>query len=108
MKLNQKTIGAILIGAGVIGFLAAAIMSFTIYSGLDAGGIPGASIVFMMIGMCFYFPTLLEESPGQISTMRVVTFSVVLVFTLIYVKLGWNAGSFDEFKIDPTWVYILG
>jgi hypothetical protein len=24
------------------------------------------------------------------------------------VKLGWNAGTFEEFTIDSTWVYILG
>jgi hypothetical protein len=61
-----------------------------------------------MIGMCFYFPSLLEESKGEVSTMRVVVFAVVMVFVFIYVKIGWNAGLFEEFKIDSTWVYILG
>lgn len=27
---------------------------------------------------------------------------------LYRIKNGWNAGSFEEFTIDQTWVYILG
>lgn len=109
MKLpDSKTAGKYLITAGVAGLILAAILSFTIYSGVDKGAIPAVSFLFVMIGMCFYFPSLLEESKGEVSTMRVVVFAVVMVFVFIYVKIGWNAGLFEEFKIDSTWVYILG
>ena len=40
--------------------------------------------------------------------MRVIVFAVVMVFVFIYVKLGWTAGTFEEFTIDSTWIYILG
>jgi hypothetical protein len=106
--MNPQTFGKGIIYIGVAGLIIAVIMSFTIYSGIDKGAVPAVSFLLIMIGMCFCFPTLLEESPGQVSTMRVVVFSVVMVFVLVYVKIGWNAGTFDEFTIDRTWVYILG
>jgi len=109
MKIpDSKTAGRYLIITGVIGLVIAAILSFTIFSGTDRGAVPATSFLFIMIGMCFYFPSLLEEAKGEISTMRVIVFAVVMVFVFIYVKLGWNAGTFEEFTIDSTWVYILG
>ena len=105
---DSKTAGRWLITLGVAGFITAVIFSLTKYSGVDRGAIPAVSFLFVMIGMCFYFPSMLQEAKGEISTMRVIVFSVVMVFTFIYIKLGWNAGSFEEFKIDPTWIYILG
>ena len=109
MKLPDiKAAGRWLITLGIIGFVVAVIFSLTKYSGVDRGAIPAVSFLFVMVGMCFYFPTLLQESKGEISTMRVVVFAVVMVFCFIYVKLGWNAGSFEDFKIDSTWIYILG
>ena len=109
MKLpDSKTAGRYLIIAGVVGLILGAILSFTIYSGIDRGAVAAVSFLFIMIGMCFYFPSLLEESKGEISTMRVVVFAVVMVFVFIYVKIGWNASTFEEFTIDSTWVYILG
>ena len=105
---DQKTAGRYLIIIGVVGLVAAAIISFTIYSGIEGGAVPAISFLFIMTGMCFYFPSLLEEAKGEISTMRVIVFAVVMVFVFIYVKLGWTAGTFEEFTIDSTWIYILG
>jgi len=105
---NFQIFGNWLINLGVAGLILAVILGFTGYSGTDNGSIPAVSIVFIIIGMCFYFPTLLEDNQGGISTMRVMVLAVVLVFVLIYVKIGWNAGTFDEFTIDQTWIYILG
>ena len=106
--MNKEQFGTWLIYIGTAGLIVAAIMSFTMYSGIDKGAVPAVSFLLIMVGLCFCFPTLLEEAPGQISTMRVVVFSIVMVFVLIYVKIGWNAGTFEEFTIDRTWVYILG
>jgi hypothetical protein len=98
--------GLILLGA--IGFGTAAILSFTDYSGFDEGALPAASFFLILIGMVFHFPTLLQEADGGISTMRVVVFAVVMVFSVIHLKIGWNAGTFKDFNIDQTWIYILG
>jgi hypothetical protein len=108
MKFESKSFGVWLIRMGVGGFVLAAIQSFTMWSGLDRGAVPAASIVLILLGMCFYFPSMLEDNTGGISTMRIVVLAVIMVFTLVYVKLGWNAGSFEDFTIDERWVYILG
>ena len=109
MKLpDSKAAGRWLIILGIAGFITAVIFSLTKYSGVDRGAIPAVSFLFVMIGMCFYFPTLLQEDKGEVSTMRVAVLAVVMVFTFIYVKLGWNAGTFENFSIDSTWIYILG
>jgi hypothetical protein len=105
---SSRQFGRFLIACGIIGFFAAIVLSFTIYSGTDRGAIAAISFFFVMIGMCFYFPTLLQETGGQVSTMRVVVFAVVMVFCVIELKIGWTSGSFENFSIDPTWVYILG
>ena len=99
-----------MIWLGIAGFIASAVMTFTKYSGLDQGGLPAAAIVLILLGMCFYFPTLLREEADKtsISTMRVCVLTVITVFALVYVKMGWTAGSFDDFKLDPNWVWIIG
>jgi hypothetical protein len=105
---TPKQLGQWLIVLGILGFIMSVIMSYTYYAGLDRGALPAVSFLFIMIGMCFYYPSLLEESSGQVSTMRVVVFSVVMVFVFITIKIGWSAGLFEEFTIDSRWVYILG
>lgn len=97
-----------MIAVGIIGLVAAAIVSYTVYSGLDRGALPAVSFLVLMIGIAFYFPTLLEEAKGEISTMRVVVFTIVMVFAVLYIKMGWNAGTFESFSIDKSWIYILG
>ena len=108
MKTITENFGRILILVGAVGFVAASILSFTDYSGLDEGALPAGSFFLILVGMAFCFPSLLEESKGEISTMRVVVFAVTMVFSVIHLKIGWNAGSFKDFQIDQTWVYILG
>ena len=107
LTLAEK-FGRSLVVLGTIGFAVASILSFTEYSRLDEGALPASSFAFIIIGMAFAFPSLLQESKGEVSTMRVIVFTVVMVFAIIYIKIGWTAGSFSEFKIDSTWVYILG
>ena len=45
---------------------------------------------------------------GKVSTTRIVVLITVLVFGVVYIKLGWVAGSFESFVIDTGWIYILG
>jgi hypothetical protein len=40
--------------------------------------------------------------------MRFVVLAIVLVFSAITIKIGWQTSSFEDFKINTTWVYILG
>ena len=107
-KYFPKQFGLVLILMGVAGLFATAIISFTKYAGLDAGSLPAASFLVLILGMAFAFPSMLEEESKQVSTMRVVVLTVVLVFATLYIKLGWIAGTFEQFKIDPSWIYILG
>jgi len=100
--------GRFLIVLGAIGFMTSAILGFTDYSGLDEGALPAASFFIILIGMVFHFPTLLQEAKGEVSTMRVIVFAVVMVFAVVHLKIGWNAGTFKDFQIDNTWVYIIG
>jgi len=105
---QPNKIGKLLVIIGISGFLISVILSFTPLSGLDTGALPAGSFLITMIGLAFAFPSMLEESPGAISTMRIVVFAVVMVFCVIYLKIAWSVGSLGGFTIDKTWIYILG
>lgn len=106
--LFPEIFGIILILVGVAGFAATAVLSVTDIDKVTNGTIPALSFLVLMLGVTFAFPSLLEESKGDVSTMRVVVLIVVLVFATVYIKLGWIAGNFEAFTIDKSWVYILG
>lgn len=108
MKLDTKAFGRWFIVLGVLGFVITSVLSVWDVAAPNLGTIPASSILMIMIGMSFAWPSLLEESAGQISTMRVIVFCVVLVFVTIEMKIGWSAGRFEDFTIDRAWVYILG
>ena len=107
-SFNPQRFGKWLILLGVFGFLAAVILSFTPLADLDNGAVPAGSFLCVMLGMAFNFPSMLEESPGALSTMRILVFAIVMVFCVIYLKIGWSLNNFEEFTIDKTWIYILG
>jgi hypothetical protein len=106
---HQKTLGAAVIITGLVGFLVTVILG-----GIDGvhfpdnGSVPAVSILFIIIGMAFFFPDLLQGPCGGMSTMRMLVFIIITVFAVLTVKIGWMTHSFDEFRIDSTWVYILG
>lgn len=107
-RFNPQRFGKWLILLGVIGFLAAVVLSFTPLADLDHGALPAGAFLSIMLGMAFHFPSMLEESAGSLSTMRILVFAVVMVFCVIYLKIGWSLNNFENFTIDKTWVYILG
>lgn len=108
-SLNLQKFGVILIIIGTAGLLAAVIMSFTVYSGIDQGAIPAASFLFVLLGFAFANPSMLQDSQsGGVSTMRIIVFAVVMLFCTIYLKIGWSISKFEQFSIDKTWIYILG
>src|SRR5262249_15022491 len=105
---RARSFGAILIILSIAGFITTAIFSVVDMERIANGTFPALSFLVLIVGLVFYFPSLLEESKGEVSTMRVVVLIVVLVFAVVYIKLGWVAGSFEEFFIDTSWIYILG
>ncbi len=106
-NISQKS-GSTLVALGFLGLLATVIISFTRLADMDQGALPAASFLCIMVGFAFIFPSLLEENKGELSTMRIIVFAVTMVFCVLYIKLGWSTASFQEFKVDDTWVYILG
>jgi hypothetical protein len=108
MNFELPKFGLILIVLGTVGLLAAVIISFTAYSGMDQGALPAASFLSMLIGIAFAFPSMLQDTTGGLSTMRIIVFAVVLLFCTIYMKIGWSIGKMETFTIDQRWIYILG
>lgn len=107
--MDTKKLGNWLIILGIVGFVIAVIVSIFAYAGpADNGSIPAISFFFIMLGMAFYFPDLLQDESKSLSTMRVVVWITIMVFAIVAVRLSWQVKTFDEFKIDRTWVYILG
>lgn len=103
-----KLLGVFLILISIAGFITTAILSITNLEKIANGTFPAISFLILIIGIAFLFPSLLEERKGELSTMRIIVLIVVLVFAVVYIKLGWIAGSFEEFFIDSSWIYILG
>ena len=103
-----KLLGKILLIAGIAGLLASVIISFTIYAEYDNGGLPAISFLVIMLSLALCFPTMLEESKGEVSTMRIIVFSITMVFCVIYLKIAWASGTFQNLTIDKSWIYILG
>ena len=105
----QIKMGMILIILGIAGLIATAILSlFVVPIVTMDGSMPAVSVFLLMLGMVFYFPDLLEDQSGGISTMRVVVLMTISVFVITTVKLAWTVSSLLEFRIDKSWIYILG
>ena len=95
-NFENKVIGTLLIMIAIAGFITTAVFSLINVERINNGTIPAVSFLVLVIGYTFYFPSLLEEERGEVSTMRVAVLIVVLVFATVYIKLGWIAGSFGD------------
>lgn len=102
-----RVIGIVLIAMGIIGLSTAAAIS-TMSHTIDNGSVAAISFFFVMMGLAMYFPSMLQGGGQNLSTMRVVVFMIISIFTIIAIKTGWNAESLADFKIDQSWVYVLG
>ena len=107
-KSGYESTGRTLLVTGLIGFAIAIIQSFTFFRDADNGTVPAVSFLFIILGIAFAFPDMLQDESGGLSTMRVVVLITVLVFAVITIKIAWQLKTFDEWRIDHTWVYILG
>ena len=106
---NQKKIGLAFIILSAAGLVTTGILSLFVVPVVTMdGSLPAISVFFLLLGMVFYFPDLLEDQNGGISTMRVVVLMTVSVFVITTVKLSWTVASLLEFRIDKSWIYILG
>lgn len=104
---NSQKFGALLVVLGLAGFATAVGLRFSSDAN-SPGELPAASLLFILIGMAFYFPQLLEDENKGLSTMRLMTFMVVSLFSVVAMKIGWLAHTFEDWKVTETWVYILG
>src|SRR5574337_428353 len=70
----QWRAGLVLIVVGLLGFLLTGIFSDKLP---DHGGVPAASMLFLLLGIAFYFPDMLRGPDDGFSTMRVIVFITV-------------------------------
>jgi hypothetical protein len=75
--------------------------------GAVPGDLPALAIGLILLGAVLSQRTLLEEEPGQVSTMRVALFAMVSLFAVLTMKAGWGAASVTDLKIDPWWTTLL-
>lgn len=109
MEDQLKQLGKWLMILGIAGLVVTVIFNMT--PGLrpyDKGALPAISFFFILLAMAFLYPDMLQDGSKSLSTMRVVVFMTISVFTIIAIKIGWVAPNYDDFRIDRTWVYILG
>jgi len=92
---------AVLVGAAVF----TCIHGRTETSG--AGSIAAVGMFIVIVGMVFFFPTLLAGDGGATSTMRVAVLLVVSLFVVLTINVGWGAPSLEKLKLDPNWTWVL-
>ena len=104
-----RVVGTLMIGAGSLAMLAAAIANRP-----SSGAIVAAAIFTVILGLAIRFPTVLqdgtvtEDNRPAYSSTRVVVLLVVGAFVMLTVKVGWSTASLDLLKVDQSWALILG
>ncbi len=99
----MKPMGPLLVVAGVVGLAWAGIRA----ADTNAGGIAAVSLLLVILGFVFYFPSLLDDDTHQTSTMRVVVLLVVSLFMVLTMKAGWEAHSLADLQLQEKWVWVL-
>lgn len=84
------------------GLTTTAILSIVDLESITNGTLPAVSFLLLVVGLVFYFPSLIEERKGEVSTMRIVVLITVLVFAVVYIKLGWVAAVLNSFVTGST------
>ena len=105
--MKQETWGIILIAIGVVGLALAAGLRF-IDGFLVPGDLPAVAMIFLFIGLVFYFPDLLKDPSNGGSSMRVAVLMVVSLFVILTLKAGWTVTNLEELKIDQSWAWLIG
>ncbi len=100
---RQQQMGALLIFVGLVGFVLAALD----IAPADPGAAAAVSMFLVIMGLVFYFPSLLSDDTGQTSTMRVTVLMIVLLYVVVTLKVGWGAASLDELTLSESWIWVL-
>ncbi len=102
----QRILAAIFILVSLCGFLLAIYLKLYGKESLKSGILPALSFLMLVVGLVFFFPDMLKSSSeSTVSTMRMGTLVIVLMFAFVQIKQIWDT---DDIHIDENWKYILG
>jgi predicted MFS family arabinose efflux permease len=103
----QQGMGVLLVGLGALGFGACELSTFLKGNEPIPGEVPAISLFMFIMGLAFFFPSMLRDgssSDSGVSTMRVVVLLLISVFALLCIRNGWGN---DKFTLDVYWVWIV-
>jgi hypothetical protein len=95
-------LGGALFGAAALTFLLVAVLA----PGVPPGDRLAGGMLLFLAAAPLLSPTMLSDN-GETSTMRVVVYLVVGIFSVATLRLAWGATSLAELKIDPWWTAIV-
>jgi len=82
-----------------------------ISSVLVARGVPGnrlaVGLALLLVALPILYPTMLREAGQAVSTMRVVVYVIVGLFSTITIRVAWNVSTLGDLKIDPWWATVV-
>lgn len=102
----MQRLGLFLIGLGALA-LAGAVLSPLLGGSTETGGVAAVGMFLVILGLVFYFPSLLNDDTGATSTMRVAVLMVVSLFVVLTLKAGWGADTLEKLKLQDSWVWVL-
>jgi xanthine/uracil permease len=100
---RQVRVGALLIFMGLVGF----VLTVLDWVPADQGAAAAISMFLVIMGLVFYFPTLLDDGAGQTSSMRVMVLMIVSLFVILTLKVGWGADSLEDLVLSDSWIWVL-
>ena len=102
----MQRLGLFLIALGAAGLVAAGALSETV-GHTAGGGLAAGGLFLVILGLIFFFPTMLEDDTHATSTMRVAVLLVVSLFAVLTVKAGWGAEGLADLKLQQEWAWVL-
>jgi len=103
---DHWTIAMIFIGIAFVGFVLSVYFEIFNPTFKNVGVVPAVSFIFLILGIMFYFPSMLKDSgDNSNSSMRIGILIIVLMFAFVHIKMIWNS---EVLVIDSSWTYILG
>ena len=99
----QLRLGGMLVGVGIVGL----VLTVLDIVPAEPGTAAAVSMFLVIMGLVFYFPTLLSDDSGATSTMRVAVLMVISLFVVLTLKVGWDADSLQSLALDPSWTWVL-
>jgi predicted MFS family arabinose efflux permease len=103
----QQGVGVTLIAVATLGLVSSEIVHQIAPTAPSDGQTPAISVFLMIMGIAFFFPSLLRDGGGTdsgVSTMRAIVLLLISVFALITLRNGWASAAFS---LDQYWVWIV-